>query len=210
MQLPPALMAKTAEIVAMLQDGAVMKLLSTFCGGPGNATEGSIMFGVCGGQMRQPGISERIGQYTTKNCATGGLAPKTRLMKLINAYAALVELELEASHPLEFALLCELHSLLAAHKVWQQDDTSFISKIFTNGYVSVGARACGFHTDYRNSCLTHLTTRQIGDWGSERLTGQTVIFDRFATQAVVVDDSPSGRQLVGGLNAFAHANFGPE
>ena len=209
-QLSPALMAKTAEIVAMLQDGTIMKLLSTSCSGPGNATEGSIMFGVCGGQMRQPGISERIGQYSTKNCATGGLAPKVRLMKLINAYSALVELELEASHPLEFALLRELHTLLAAHKVWQQDDTSFISTIFTNGYVSVGARACGFHTDYRNSCLTHLTSRQIGDWGSERLTGQTVIFDRFATQAVVVDDSPSGRQLVGGLNAFAHANFGPE
>ena len=66
------------------------------------------------------------------------------------------------------------------------------------------------HTDYKNPHATHLTTRLFGTWDEETLTGQTVLCDRFVTRALVVADDSNGRQLIGGLNAFRHANCLPE
>ena len=71
------------------------------------------------------------------------------------------------------------------------------SEIFTNAYISFGSRSRDCHTDYRNPSITHLTTRLKGPWDGESVTGQTVLFDRYGTQAVIVDDSPRGRQLGG-------------
>ena len=84
-----------------------------------------------------------------------------------------------------------------------------VSKIFTNAYISIGSRTRGCHTDYRNPPITHLSTRLGGSWTSNQVTGQTVLFDRYATTALVVDDSCQGKVLIGGLNGVKHANLGP-
>ena len=83
------------------------------------------------------------------------------------------------------------------------------SALFTDAYISMGARSRGCHTDYRNPRLTHLTTQQLGHWGDQAVTGQTVLFDRYATKAVIIADSPLGRQVMGGLNGILHGNMGP-
>jgi len=57
--------------------------------------------------------------------------------------------------------------------------------------------------------LTHITTRKLGDWNNELLTGQTILMDRYSKKIVVVEDSANGKQLMGGLNGFAHANLSP-
>ena len=77
-------------------------------------------------------------------------------------------------------------------------------------YVSIANRTRGCHTDHRNPPITHLSTRLVGKWsGRHVITGQTVLFDRFATVALVVDDSPKGKVLCGGLNGIKHSNLGP-
>ena len=56
-------------------------------------------------------------------------------------------------------------------------------------------------TDYRNPTITYLSTAQLGDWGDAVISGQTVLFNRYATQALVIQDSKAGRQIMGGLNS---------
>ena len=115
-----------------------------------------------------------------------------------------------------------LRRLLSGHPVFTQNagavestkgkyaGCGLASTIFTNGYLSFGARSSNMHTDYKNPLATHLTTRLFGTWDEETLTGQTVLCDRFVTRALVVADDSNGRQLIGGLNAFRHANCLPE
>ena len=57
--------------------------------------------------------------------------------------------------------------------------------------------------------MTVLATRLQGEWGPTTITGQTVLFDRYATTAAVVDDSQKGKLMIGGLNGVKHANLGP-
>ena len=102
-----------------------------------------------------------------------------------------------------------MKQLLSPHQVWDQNKWSMKSEIFSNGYISIGHRASRRHTDYKNSHLTHLTTRKLGNWENEVLTGQTILMDRYSEKVVVIQDSENGKQLMGGLNAFAHANLSP-
>ena len=180
-----------------------------FSAGPAAHGTKQVMFGVCSGQKRQEGISERVGQYFPLEVHPFG-ADKVRLMREVNAYVALAEAEVRIREPAKYAKMARLRQILSRHAVFNQDATSMQSSIWTNGYVSLGARHIGRHTDYRNPAITHLTTRQEGDWTGAILTGQTVITDRFGTQAWIVEDSPKGLQWIGGLHGVAHANFGPE
>ena len=84
------------------------------------------------------------------------------------------------------------------------------SKLFADGYISIGARTRACHTDYRNPAITHLFTRSLHPYENQHNSGQTVLFDRYATKAIVVSDSSTGRQLMGGLNWVKHANMGPQ
>ena len=103
-----------------------------------------------------------------------------------------------------------MKQLLSPHQVWDQNKWSMKFEIFSNGYISIGHRASRRHTDYKNSHLTHLTTRKLGNWENEVLTGQTILMDRYSEKVVVIQDSENGKQLMGGLNAFAHANLSPK
>ena len=185
-------------------------LAITFSAGPAaNRSAKQVMFGVCGGQKEQEGISNRIGQYDPLEADVLG-ADKALLMQEINTYIALAEEQAKLQQPDHFAKMARLHMILSKHCVFNQDACAMQSRIWTNGYVSVGARAIGRHTDYRNPTLTHLTTQQLGNWMGVTLTGQTVVLNRFGTKALVVEDSPGGLQWIGGLHGVAHANFGPE
>ena len=83
------------------------------------------------------------------------------------------------------------------------------SRLFTNAYIHIGSRTRGIHTDYRNPPITALTTRKVGNWEGEVVTGQTVLFDRPCLTALVFEDSIKGRLTLGGLNGVKHANLGP-
>ena len=195
-----------------------------------DCTEASIYAGCCGGFKRQPPLSKVIGQYNTHQIPKAftfdsQIALKRRLMIMVNAYVRLAEAEAEQLMPEEFKKQARLRAILAQHPAFRQthgieewfrkgtDETyvgcGLVSQIFTNCYISIGSRTRPMHTDWRNPCITHLTTRLRGDWSGQEITGQTVLFDRHATRAIVVDDSTRGRVLVGGLNAFKHANMGP-
>ena len=150
---------------------------------------------------------------------------KRRLMTLVNRYIVLAEQDAEQRLPVHFRKQARLRSILMKHPAfrqthgieqWFQKGThetyigcGLVSKLFTNCYISIGSRTRAMHTDWRNPCITHLTTRVRGGRPADEITGQTVLFDRHATRAIVVDDSADGRVLVGGLNAFKHANMGP-
>ena len=129
-------------------------------------------------------------------------------MTLINEYAAMCEEELRTTMPEDHARMQRLRTLLSRHPVFNQDACSLISPLFTNGYVSIGRRATGTHTDYRNPAGTHLSRRRLGDWGDDSSAGQLVLFERYLTRGLVVDDRPQGgRQFIGGLNCLRHANI---
>ena len=65
------------------------------------------------------------------------------------------------------------------------------------------------HTDYRNPSITHLSTRLLRKYATHN-TGQTVLFDRYCTKDIIIEDSLRGRQVLGGLNGIKHANLGPK
>lgn len=171
------------------------------------------MFGVCAGQKRQVGVSKRVGQYNypphSKFNSSEQYDLKVKVMELVNQYVQLVEAVLKERFPETFRNMSKLHAILHRHPVFHQDGCSLESQIFTNGYVSIGRRSTGRHTDYRNAIMSHLTTRKIGAWGSSIITGQTVLYDRWGKRAIVIEDSEVGRQVFGGLNAIAHSNFEP-
>jgi len=146
-------------------------------------------------------------------------------MLLFNQYVKLAEEEAFERLPDICRKQARLREILHKHPVFRQnfriDDwfakgshpdyigTGLISKLFTNAYISVGWRTRGCHTDYRNPAVTLLATRIRGEWGNRPITGQTVLFDRYATTAAVIDDNPKGKLLAGGLSGVKHANFGP-
>ena len=186
--------------------------------------------GCCGGFKRQPPLSYVIGQYNTPShkqfSSEDQLKLKREFMALFNCYVSCAEAETKELLPQEYAQQAQLRTLLNRHPVFRQHyglepwfagctDESYVgcgleSKIFTNAYISFGSRSRDCHTDYRNPSITHLTTRLRGHWDGTVITGQTVLFDRYGTRAVVVDDSMRGRRLVGGLNIIKHANMGPK
>ena len=192
-------------------------------------SEASIYVGCCSGFKRQPPLSKVIGQYNTSPHSEfsfpAQIAIKRQFMDIVNRYAALAEEQVRVIMPQHYALQAELRSILAKHPVfrqtfaqepwfskWSHPDylgCGLISKLFTNAYISIGSRTRGAHTDYNNPLITHLTTRLFGDWTGQAVTGQTVLFDRHATRAIIIDDSPKGKQLIGGLNGVLHANLGP-
>ena len=146
-------------------------------------------------------------------------------MLLLNAHVAIAEEHVSRLEPELYSQQARLRAILDGHPVFQQNyhledwfrkgssmsyiGCGLVSKLFTNAYVSIGARTRGCHTDYRNPPITHLSTRLRGGWKGAQVTGQTVLFDRFATTALVVDDSRDGKVLLGGLNGVKHANLGP-
>ena len=199
-----------------------------------NCAASSVYAGVCAGHKDQPPLSGRIGQYDThphpQFSTASQLALKRRLMLLVNAHIKLAEEQAQRLQPDLYKKQARLREILGRHPVFLQNKgvepwfahlytkalakdyvgCGLDSKLFTNVYVSIGSRTRGCHTDYRNPPITHLSTRLVGKWGARHvITGQTVLFDRFATIALVVDDSPKGKVLCGGLNGIKHANLGP-
>jgi hypothetical protein len=157
---------------------------------------------------------------------------KRVLMKLMNRYVKLIEAQANQLMPDKCRMQRRLRELLGEHPVLQQHGADappgpglrlarqaeeykgcgLDSWLFTNVYISIGSRTRRCHTDYRNPPVTHLTTRLLGDWGAsphKSVTGQTVLLDRYASRAIVIDDSKRGRALVGGLNRILHACLGP-
>ena len=200
------------------------------CSCEDGCAEKSIYFGVCSGNKRQPPLSDRVGQYNTHRhpqfSFTEQLLLKRQLMELINAHVLLAEAHAAVLHPQQCAKQERLRCILSTHPVFQQTrgtkpwfknltSEEYIgcglqSKLFTNGYISIGNRSRGLHSDRMNPTITFLSTKLSGAWSvPTAVSGQTVLFDRFATKALVVEDSRRGRVLVGGLNGFKHANFGP-
>ena len=200
-----------------------------------NCASSSIYAGVCSGQKGQPPLSNRIGQYETHNHPqfpiASQLALKRGLMLLVNAHIKLAEEQAQRLQaPDQYKKQARLRAILGGHPVFLQNKRvepwfehlyttaggqdytgcGLDSKLFTNVYVSIANRTRGCHTDHRNPPITHLSTRLVGKWsGRHVITGQTVLFDRFATVALVVDDSPKGKVLCGGLNGIKHSNLGP-
>ena len=181
------------------------------------------MFGVCSGQKSQPPYSNSTGNYGVPGKSgkedlafERKVALRKELQVLINEHGLLAAAEIRRAQPEIYAKMARLRELLGRHPVYSEaaaaaeGNIPFDNPIFTNGYVSVGARATHRHTDYRNPHLTHLTTMQLGCWGDTLLTGQTVLFNRFGTECVVIEDRPGGRQIMGGLNAISHGNMIPD
>lgn len=200
------------------------------CSCEDGCAEKSIYFGVCSGNKRQPPLSERVGQYNTHPHPQFDfeeqLLLKRQLMELINAHVILAEAHAAVLHPQQSAKQARLRCILSTHPVFQQTSGTkpwfkkltsdeyigcgLQSKLFTNGYISIGNRSRGLHSDRMNPTITFLSTKLSGTWSvPTAVSGQTVLFDRFATKALVVEDSHRGKVLVGGLNGFKHANFGP-
>ena len=88
---------KLDEIISFIESHNIMEVLSSNCQGPGDVNENSIMFGVCSGQKRQEGISNRCGEY----CTNDGIL-MTKLMKMINEYIQLTELVLQHKFPIVY------------------------------------------------------------------------------------------------------------
>ena len=212
--LPAALAASARAIAEFIKkNDAIRQLGTVFHHGPARNTERSIMFGVCCGQKSQPPFSASTGNYGVPEKTDKKVALKKELQKLLNAHGLLAATEIERTQPDLYKKMARLRVLLGRHPVFSaaaaaaEGNLPFVNPIFTNGYVSVGARATVRHTDYRNPSATHLTTMQLGDWGGAILTGQTVLFNRFGTECWVIEDRPGGRQLMGGLNAISHGNM---
>ena len=222
--LPAALAASAHKIADFIKRTGASAALGTVCQhGPARLTERSIMFGVCSGQKSQPPYSNSTGNYGVPGKSgkedlafERKVALRKELQVLINAHGLLAAAEIRRAQPEIYAKMARLRELLGRHPVYSEaaaaaeGNISFANPIFTNGYVSVGARATHRHTDYRNPHLTHLTTMQLGCWGDALLTGQTVLFNRFGTECVVIEDRPGGRQIMGGLNAISHGNMIPD
>ena len=195
-----------------------------------NCMSASIYVGVCSGHKDQRPLSYQIGQYDTHKHPQfdfpSQLELKRSLMLLVNAHIKLAEVQAQRLQPEKYEKQARLRAILTRHPVFRQNyqlehwfqrltSADYIgcgldSKLFTNAYVSIGSRTRGCHTDHRNPSITHLSTRLVGRWsGRHLITGQTVLFDRFATLALVVDDSTGGKVLCGGLNGIKHSNLGP-
>ena len=203
---------------------AAHRLSVNFSHGPARHSKKQIMFGICGGQRQQPPYSHKAGQYQTpgtandearvnKALADEQRALKTGLQKLLNEYALLAAEQVRELMPQVYQDMKAVRDLLSIHPLhgtdaaWDAGNIPFKNPIFTNGYVALGERFSRYHTDYRNAHATHLTTMLFGETRNVQLTGQTVLFNRYGTRAVVIEDSHEGRNTVGGLNAFAHGNF---
>lgn len=194
-----------------------------------SCAEASIYVGVCSGHKKQEPLSYRVGQYDTQPRSQFSMESqldiKRQLMVLLNDYIQMAEDEAFAKMPVLCAKQARLREILSKHPVYLQNvcqdnwfasmshpcylATGMKSRLFTTAYVSIGSRTRGCHTDYRNSPITHLSTRLRGHWAGQEVTGQTVLCDRYATRAIIIQDSLQGRQLIGGLNGIKHANFGP-
>ena len=197
-------------------------------------TESSIYVGVCSGHKKQLPLSNQIGQYNThftwKFSEHSQLEIKRQLMQQVNNYIKLAEAQCRLRQPEVCTRQARLRDILGRHAVFRQtverphlarlsarDERALDgylgcgmeSTLFTNAYISIGNRTRGVHTDYRNPPITHLSTMLLQP-GSTPITGQTVLFDRHLTRAVIVDDSSRGRQVMGGLNSIKHGNFGPK
>ena len=187
----------------------------------------SIYFGVCGGNKCQKPVSNRIGMYDTHEHARfsteSQIALKRALMLIVQRYVRLAEEQVRIHMPAVYAQQARMRELLNRHPCYQLHTAAdgvdahyrgcgLSSVLFEDGYISLGGpvRSRHVHTDYRNPSITHLSTRLIGDWGDDVITGQTVLLDRYSTCALVIADSPAGRQLIGGLNGIKHANLGPD
>ena len=214
--LPDALEASARAIATFIKKNNLTEQLGTvFQHGPARHTERSIMFGVCSGQKSQQPFSASTGNYGVPAKTDKKVALKMELQKLLNAHGLLAAAEIQRTQPELYKKMARLRVLLGRHPVFSaaaaaaEGNLPFDNPIFTNGYVSVGARATARHTDYRNPSATHLTTMQLGDWVGALLTGQTVLFNRFGTECIVIEDRPGGRQIMGGLNAISHGNMIP-
>ena len=194
--------------------------------------QASIYLGVCSGYKSQLPLSRILGQYNTQEHPRFAWEEQVALMRrlavLVNRHAALAEEEVCLRLPVQYAKQARLRQLLNRHPAFQQAHSlapwfaakgrtqdyfkcGLESVLFTNVYISLGTRSRQLHTVYRNPSVTHLTTRQLGGgWGGHAVTGQTVLFDRHAAEAVVLADCPEGRQLIGGLSAVLHSCLGPD